>query len=118
LLLANYFAQGPQNLVVGAIHDEPGSVRSLARLQSQEKLGIQEFLAAVIQEQRIDAVAERKIHSCADESVLTICVKVAHANSPRPKLLDSNLVGNLLELAVSKVVVESIAEYEVAGRGA
>jgi len=85
----------------------------LARLNSEKKLGVKEFLTAVIEQQRIDAIAERKIHARCDENIfVAISVEVAHADSPGPKLFDADLVGNLLELTVAKVVIERVAKDE------
>src|SRR6267154_3455724 len=106
MLAANRLAQGRQYVVVCAIHQEPRRVGLLPRLDSQQKFGIQKKLAAVVQQEGIDAVTKREIHARCDKNILEpIGVQVSDAGSPRPKLFNAHPVRNLLEFSITEIMV-------------
>ena len=97
----------------GAIQNEVVLVdaSSRARLDTQQKLRIEEPLARFVQQHGIDAVAKRIAHAGGDKNVLiTVGVEVGHTHTPRPIGFDTELVGHFVEGAVAFVLVEGIAE--------
>ena len=88
-----------------------------AWLHSKEKLGADKPAAAVVQEQAVDCVAERKPHSSGDEKVLiTVGIEIPGADPPRPESLGTQLLRALL-VVVPAVLKEGISE-DIAGGGA
>ena len=86
---------------VQTVEVEPGRVRpaAAARLDAEQELAVEKLLAAVVQQQRVDAVAVREVHAGGDEDVLpAVGVEVADARAPGPVVLDADAVGDLLEL--------------------
>src|SRR5881227_1749222 len=82
-----------------------------ARLDAEDEFAVAVDLAAVVQQQRIDAIAERKIHAGGDEDVLpAVRVEVAGAQAPGPVVLDVHGVRDLREPAAPQVVEEGVAE--------
>src|SRR5579872_5639356 len=96
-----------------AINFIPGSVSSpvAPRLDAKQEFSIQKLLPFVIQQQRIDAISKREIHRGCDKYVIpTVSVEIADARSPGPVILRSHAVGDLRELAVSQIVIQTISE--------
>ena len=70
------------------------------RLDAEDELAVEESLSPIVQQHRVDPVAEREVHPGGDEDVLEpVGVKVADADAPRPERFHSRLVGHLAERA-------------------
>src|SRR5205807_1035031 len=62
----------PAGRLLGAVEIEEGRLRasSSPRLDPQEELRVAELLAAVVQQERVDGIAEREAHARRDEDIL------------------------------------------------
>ena len=84
-------------------------------LDAQEELRVEKLLSAIVQQQGIDAVAERKVHARRDEDVVpTVGVQIADARSPGPVVLHAHTVRNFLEFIGAEIVIERVAENKTA----
>ncbi len=102
---------------VVAVEREPLGVRCpiAARLDAENEFGRHEAPSGVVEQQRVDAVAERVVHARGDEDVLVaVGVEVADADAPGPVVLEPEFIGSLDEAAVALVVPEGVAEQVVA----
>ena len=95
---------------------EPGLLEAAigSRLDTDEELAVEEGLARVVEQHRVDPVAVGHVHAGAEEGVLpAVGVEIADAQSPGPVVLGADSVGDLLELATAEVPVEGVAEHVV-----
>src|SRR5579872_1334863 len=94
-----------------AVEIEPRSVGAAipARLDPEQKFGVQELLAAVVQQQRIDAVAVRETHAGGDKNIFpAIGVEIPDTGPPGPVALDAELIGDLREFSASDIAIEGV----------
>ena len=101
-------------LRVRTVDFEPRRVQLFPWLDPQHEFGIHEFLSALIQQHRIDAVAIGIAHACGHEHVFpAVCIEVARARSPRPIGFQTQPVGDLFEFPISEVVVKGVPENKL-----
>jgi hypothetical protein len=94
-----------------AVELKPRRIRCAAWFHAEHEFGSEKLLALVIEQQRIDSVAERKIHRGGDEDVVkSVGIDVADTRTPRPIVLDAHGVRHLVELTAAKVAVERVAK--------
>src|SRR2546423_552147 len=114
-------AQLGAEILLQAIELEPWRVRpaAAARLDAERELRVDELAAAVVQQQRVDAVAMRIIHARGDEDVIpAVRIDVADARSPWPVSFRAGAIGDLLEPAAAGVMEQRVAENERVRRAA
>src|SRR5437867_4351022 len=86
------------------------------RFDAQQKLGIDEPLAVLVQQHGIYSVAKTKAHAGGNENIFeAVGIQVADADAPGPQRLGSDLPGDLLKTALSAISVKGIAENIVGG---
>ena len=86
----------------------------LARLDPDNKLTVHEPLSTMVQHDGIDGVSKGVAHARCDEHILeSIGIQITDRESPRPVILDTDVVGYLLELAVTQILVEAVAIQEL-----
>ena len=113
---AELLAEHAGGILTLAVEEEHGLVRAAtrARFHSEQELRVKKALPLFVEQDGVDGVAERPAHAGGDENILVaIGIEVAHARSPRPVRLRTNLIGNFLKRASAPVAVEGVAENVV-----